>query len=181
MLVPEANKSATEDPSVEAGLLPGDKAGRDTAVVSEFEDFIDTRERKRCSVCCAEECPVSMKLIWDGLGFFGFSTYKLPRILAGSWGYMDRLTNPQEILHWIFVITAVSLVIYGHSGQMGDLKAHEISYSRQHSFSYDAAKAMRLINVITFSMAPLAQKLQLAVTESNYAQFQNKLCSMAKV
>lgn len=49
-----------------------------------------------------------MFFYWDGIGFFGYADYKLPRLHGRSPSYLDKLKSVKEIL--ILSISSIVLI-----------------------------------------------------------------------
>ena len=88
-------------------------------------------------------------MMWDGLGFFGFSDTKLERIKG------KKVTWCTPILSWkscpfLIVLIIFSIIIIKEGGNLGELKSQTIDLKQNESFTYDIEKALPLIGVNFF-------------------------------
>lgn len=83
-------------------------------------------------------------LLWDGLGFFGFDTTKLPRLKGVKVNFCTKFKSLKWILMTLITMIIVVLVVYQEFSKLGSLKQQTISLIVKDKFWYDANRAIPL-------------------------------------
>jgi hypothetical protein len=99
-------------------------------------------------------------MMWDGLGFFGFSDTKLARLQG------KKVTWCTPFLSWkntplLFIGLAVmTYIIVTEAGQLGLQKSQTIDLDRNEEYRFDIEKAMPLVGAAWFFVDEIFPKVR---------------------
>ena len=94
------------------------------------------------------ECGYYFKLFWDGIGYFGFTYYKLARLRRGSWGVSDKICDIQHGIYMSVCLACAIFVITEHAAELNVYKVASIEFLKTHINDYDVNDQVRLINLV---------------------------------
>ena len=76
-------------------------------------------------------------LLWDGLGFFGFSHFKLPRLEGIPARWHDRFNSTAWYLQCSFPLVVLIYVLVTQIPLLGTVKTQTISYDEKENYEFE--------------------------------------------
>ena len=77
-------------------------------------------------------------MLWDGIGFFGFTDYKLDRLEGKPPTYYDRFKNPYFMFKTTGACIAFGWVLGTQIQHLHTVSSQTISYENENSYEYKA-------------------------------------------
>lgn len=63
-----------------------------------------------------------MWFYWDGIAFFGFADFKLPRIMGKKPGFFDKFTSVKNLIIYTMMIGVLAYILISNIAKLGLLK-----------------------------------------------------------
>ena len=114
-------------------------------------------------------------LLWDGLGFFGFGNYKLPRLKGIKPKWSDKLTNWQWLLFSFSIVLVSGVVIVSSMSTLGDVKTQVVNTEDKNKYELDSDKlkigfSVMLVKHEVDALVRKDRRLDLRVEQMNQTQ-----------
>lgn len=84
-------------------------------------------------------------MVWDGLGFFGFSTHKLDRLKGEPVTWLTPLSNVKQVIMTLALIVIALYIIITEMVKLGTQKSSTIILTPNQEYKFGAREHMTLI------------------------------------
>jgi len=89
-------------------------------------------------------------LLWDGIGFFGFAFYKLPRLRGEKPTLITKFKDPVYVSQYLVVLVGLSYVLYTNLQKNAVGKVQQIVYVSQPNFTFPLEDNLHLVTSVSF-------------------------------